>query len=120
MKKRFIDALIELTDIIETMTAELMKNGMENYSNCLPNFSKLMEMCFPQIVLSYFDPLLSEVSGDVEYWTNQFERILNILGEKDKFAIIDVLYHETRVNLLSFIEMIKDTPLAEVLLDEPQ
>lgn len=117
---KFIDKLTELTDLIETMTVELMSNKMDEFKDNIPKLSRLMEMCFPQIIVSYSDPLLSEVSGDAIYWSEQVGRIIEALNMDDKFIRIDVLYQETRTNLLSFMDMIKGTKLASAEISEPE
>lgn len=116
----FMEMLTELTDLIELMTIQLMKNQMDDHKDNIPKLSRLMEMCFPQIIVSYSDPLLSEVSGDAVYWSEQIGRIIDALSMDDKFIRIDVLYQETRTNLLAFMDMIKGTPLADAMVEEPE
>lgn len=115
---KFIDKLTELADVLELMTVELMKNDMEDYQKNVSVLSKLLEVCFPQIIVSYSDPLLKEVSGDAVYWSEQLGRIVESLNQNDKFNKIDVLYQETRTNLIAYIDMIKDCPLAEMQVSE--
>ena len=116
----FIDKLTELTKLIETMTTELVSNQMDEFKDNIPKFTNLLEMCFPQIIISYSDPMLSEVASDAEYWSNQLGRIVEAMSLDDKFMRIDVLYQETHANLLAFIDMIKDTKLASAKISEPE
>lgn len=116
----FMDTLRELADLIELMTIQLMRNEMDDHKNNIPKLSRLMEMCFPQIIVSYSDPILSEVSGDAVYWSEQIGRIIEALNMDDKFIRIDVLYQETRTNLLAFMDMIKGTKLADAEVYEPE
>ena len=109
---KYIDTLTNLADLLEKMTIELMKNQMDAYNSDVSSLSKLLMLCFPEIIISYSDPLLSDVAEDASYWSAQLERIVSTLNQSDKFNKIDVLYQETRTNLLSYIDMIKDTPLA--------
>ena len=108
----FGDKIKELIDLLEEMTGELMLNDMDGFQDHIAALSALLEICFPQIILSYSDPLLSEVAQDATYWSEQLGRLIDALNGKDKFVKIDVLYQETRANLIAYYEMIKDTPIA--------
>ena len=117
---RFGDKLQELIDLLEKMTGQLMMNQMDDYKDTIPELSKLMEMCFPKIIISYSDPLLKDVSEDAVYWSDQLGRIIDTLKLDDKFARMDVLYQETRANLIAYNNMIKETEIAEWTVEEPE
>ena len=110
----FGDKLQELIGLLEEMTGELMMNDMEAYQDHIPALSGLLENCFPQIILSYSDPLLADVAQDATYWSGRLGRIIDALNGQDEFGRIDVLYQETRSNLLAYYEMIKDLPIASL------
>ena len=117
---RFGDKLHELIDLLEKMTGQLMMNQMDDYKDTIPELSKLMEMCFPKIIISYSDPLLKDVSEDAVYWSDQLGRIIETLKLDDKFARMDVLYQETRANLVAYYDMIKETEIAGWTVEEPE
>lgn len=119
-KYKFIDLLDELIELLETMTTHLMKNEMDKYEENISGLSRLLKMCFPQIIISYSDPALRSVAEDATYWSGQLGRIIETISADDKFAKIDVLYQETRVNLISYREMIKDTAICEELIEETE
>ncbi|MBR6160001.1 MAG: hypothetical protein IKQ40_06825 [Lachnospiraceae bacterium] len=55
---------------------------------------------FTKIVSYYAVPEMAEYAQDASYWPGQLERILNALNMGDDFALVDVLYNETRANIL--------------------
>ena len=112
MDNTFGAKLQDLIDLLEAMTQALMLNAMDEYQDRIPLLSSLMEVCFPAIIMAYSDPLLKEVSEDATYWSDQLGRIIEALNNDDKFARIDVLYQETRANLIAFLEMIKGSEIA--------
>ena len=116
---RFGDVLQELIDLLEKMTGQLMMNQMDDFKDTIPELSRLMEMSFPTIIMSYSDETLKDVAEDATYWSEQLGRIIETLNMDDKFARIDVLYQETRTNLISFLDMIRNTKLADQTVEEP-
>ncbi len=110
---RFGDKLQELADLLEEMTGYMMLNAMDDYQEKIPTLSALLETCFPKIIISYSEPALSEVASDATYWSEQLGRLVEVLNKDDKFARIDALYHESRTNLIAYLDMIKDTPIAD-------
>ena len=117
---RFGDVLQELIDLLEKMTGQLMMNQMDDFKDEITELSRLMEMSFPAIISSYADEKLKDVSADAGYWSEQLGRIIDTLNMDDKFARIDVLYQETRANLIGYYEMIKDLPLADQMIEIPE
>lgn len=113
----FGDKVEELIDLLEDMTGQLMRNDMDGFEANIPELSVLLEICIPQIIITYSDPSLKELASDATYWSNQLGRIIEALNQKDKFVRMDVLYQETRTNLLGFNKMIKGTYLADVMVE---
>ncbi len=112
MHNTFGEKLGDMIDLLEAMTQALMLNAMDEYQERIPLLSSLMEVCFPAIIMAYSDPMLKEVADDATYWSDQLGRIIEALNNDDKFAKIDVLYQETRANLVAFSEMIKGSEIA--------
>lgn len=108
----FGDKIQELIDLLEKMTGQLMMNQMDDFKDTIPELSALMELCFPAIVSSYADESMKQVSGDALYWSDQLGRIIDTLNMDDKFTRIDVLYQETRANLIAYYNMIKGSRIA--------
>ncbi len=116
-KYRFADKLQELIDLLEKMTGQLMMNQMDDFKDTIPELSKLMEICFPAIISSYSNVQLKDVSEDARYWSDQLGRIIEALNMDDKFNRIDVLYHETRANLITYYDMIQSTTLPSEMIE---
>ncbi len=113
----FGDKIQELIDLLEEMTVQLMRNDVDGFDANIPELSSLLEICIPQIIITYSDPSLKELASDATYWSEQLGRIIEALNQKDKFVRMDALYQETRTNLLGFNKMIKGTYLADVLVE---
>ncbi len=67
--------------------------------------AELIEL-FPRIIATYSDERLADVSADALYWPGQLERIISTSESMDSFALYDVLYNETYMNLLEYQSMI--------------
>lgn len=101
----FVMQISELIDIIDRICQLMIENKPVAATKLLPDFTaKLMEL-YPGIIESYQRPELEEVRGDMVYWTNQLERMLQVIQGDDVFLLIDVLYFETRENLLLYRKM---------------
>jgi len=111
--------LQELIDKLELMTGQLMANQMDAFSDSLSDVSVLLEMVFPQIIVAYSTEELKEVAEDAMYWSSQLARILEAIDNDDKFVRMDVLYNETRTNLIAFYNMIKDTGIVNWEVEDP-
>lgn len=114
----FGEKLQELINLLEKMTSQLMMNQMDDFKDTIPELSKLMELCFPAIISSYSDVRLKDVSADARYWSDQLGRIIDTLNMDDKFARIDVLYHETRENLITYYNMIQKTTIPSEMIED--
>ena len=90
----------ELIKKIEDTVLALVRYDMESYMTCARELADMMTALFPVIIASYEDPRMSEHAGDAKYWPDQLERIINALNTGDDFATADVLYNETRANLV--------------------
>lgn len=104
------DKLIEDIDrTIELINYEaqcLMKNDMSAYNDSIQDFSLLLNEIFPKIIMSYSTPELKDYAEDATYWTEQLMRIVETLADTDRFKILDVLYYETRGNLINYRNLI--------------
>lgn len=92
-----MDALIEK---IEETVYCLLKYDMEKYAVGAQELADMMMMIFPVIIAKYSDPRMKDHAEEAKYWPAQLERILNAFGAGDDFATADVLYNETRANLI--------------------
>lgn len=94
-----------ITEIEETVIA-LMKYDMEKYSKLAQDVVNKMMAVFPVIINCYGDPRMSDLKEDATYWPGQLERVINALGTGDYFEVVDVLYSETRSNLVELKEVL--------------
>ena len=90
----------ELIAKIEETVRNLMSYDMEEYASCAQELSDMMMAVFPVIISSYADPRMKDVAEDAKYWPGQLERILKAFEDGDDFATADILYNETRANLI--------------------
>ena len=90
----------ELIDKIENTVSELLQYDMKNYAVHAQELVSIMLNAFPVIISCYNDPAMSEVKEDALYWPGQLERIITSLENGDYFNVVDVLYNETRPNLI--------------------
>ena len=88
-----------ITKIEETVSA-LLKYDMEKYSTTAQELVNLMMTILPAIIDCYNDPAMSDIREDATYWPGQMQRIIDSLGTGDCFEVTDVLYNETRPNLI--------------------
>ncbi|MGN0471746.1 MAG: hypothetical protein ACI4F8_02780 [Lachnospiraceae bacterium] len=63
---------------------------------------------FPRFIAVYDDPRMEEYAQDREYWAMQIGRITEALSEEDVFHQIDVLFFETRANLLEILTILEE------------
>lgn len=94
-----IDNLINL---IDTLTKAILDNDMQAYAEHANALYEKLWVVFPYIIQSYSQPEMSEYAMDAFFWPQQLERIINGLNAKDVYAIVDILYYETRGKLLEY------------------
>ncbi len=92
-----MDELIKKIEETVPLILEYDQDGYEIAANDLAN---IMIRVFPEIILYYADPRMSDHSEDAAYWPSQLERILNAFDSGDDLATADILYNETRANLI--------------------
>ena len=90
----------ELITKIEDTVSALMKYDMEQYPVLAQELVGMMMTLFPAIIESYNNPKMEEFRGDATYWPGQLQRVIDALGSGDYFEVTDVLYNETRPNLI--------------------
>ena len=98
-----MDTLIEK---IEETVYCLVRYDMENYAKNAQELADMMMTIFPVIIAKYSDPRMKEYAEEAKYWPAQLERILNAFDAGDDFATMDVLYNETRPNLIELKEIL--------------
>lgn len=94
--------LLEQYAILLTRDKEKLAN------NLMPEITGLLSEVIPAIVMSYELETLKYMQEDMEYWLNQLTRITEAIRGKDAFLKIDVLYFETRENLILYMDMIDE------------
>ena len=104
----FSENLKNLTGLLRLLTAYLLNNEMAQFNEAMKELSELIGVIFPIIISSYTKPKLQDVAGDALYWSEQLGKIVSVLEEEDRFKIIDVLYYETRENLINYERMITE------------
>lgn len=113
MEKSMNELSLKITDLIQTIDRfmeVILIGSAELKDEYMKKFSGQMTEIFPQIVRCYMKPEFADVKEDMQYWTSQLARILEVLEQDDLFLTMDVLYHETRENLVLFQKMIDSLP----------
>ena len=90
----------ELIGRIEDTVAILMNHDLERYAASAQELVNYMIALFPAIIECYNNPLLSDIKEDATYWPKQLNRVIAALEKGDYFEVADVLYNETRPNLV--------------------
>lgn len=90
----------EIIKKIEQAVMCLMQYRMEEYATHAQELVDMMMSVFPQIIALYADPTMKDHAEDAKYWPAQLERILDALQRGDDLATVDILYNETRANLI--------------------
>lgn len=96
----------ELIAKIEDIVRKLIIYDNQAYAEAAQELANDMITMFPEIVKAYAMPEMEEYIEDAKYWPGQLERIINAFNAGDDFATIDVLYNETRANLMELKEIL--------------
>lgn len=100
-----VEAIIQ---VLETLTIGIVENDYEEYDANLQLFAEKMMLTFPRIIEVYSRPEFKEVASDAQYWSAQLERLITGLQQRDQILFVDILYFETKENLVLFQNMIAD------------
>ncbi|MCR5651809.1 MAG: hypothetical protein K6F86_11590 [Lachnospiraceae bacterium] len=102
----------ELIDKIEECISQLLRYDTNSFGEQAQYVVNLMITILPSIINCYSDPRMSDVREDAVYWPAQLERIIKALENDDSFEITDILYNETRINLMELRDTIVKRGLA--------
>ena len=98
----------ELIVKIEETVSKLLQYDTEGYARSAEELAGLLTSEFTKIVSYYADPRMSDHFEDAKYWPGQLERIMGALAAGDDLATADILYNETRANLLELSGILKE------------
>ena len=101
----------ELIAKIEKTVSALMQYDMASYAPFAQELVNMFLTIMPSIIDCYNDPKMADVREDATYWPAQMQRIIDSLGGGDYFEVADVLYNETRPNLIELRGMLKERGL---------
>ena len=96
----------ELIDKIEESVSQLLRYDTKGFGESAHDIVNMMMTILPAIINCYNDPKMSDVREDALYWPGQLERIIKVLENDDSFELADVLYNETRANLIELRDML--------------
>lgn len=94
--------------MIEETVSALFRYDMKQYATLAQELVNMMLTLFPAVIKCYNDPRMADLSGDATYWPGQLQRIIDSLGSGDYFEVTDVLYNETRPNLIELTNHLKN------------
>ncbi|MCR5591164.1 MAG: hypothetical protein K6F73_06470 [Lachnospiraceae bacterium] len=92
----------ELIDKIQKSVSQLFKYETKEFGESARDIVNSMMALLPVIISFYNKPEMEDLREDALYWPGQLERIIKCLEKDDSFEIADVLYNETRANLIEF------------------
>lgn len=90
----------ELIAKIEDTVSCLLQYDLQRYAVLARETAGMMMTLFPAITDSYKNPAMEEFRDDAAYWPEQLQRVIDALGNGDYFEVTDVLFNETRPNLI--------------------
>ncbi len=90
----------ELIDKIEESVSKLLKYDTKGFGESAQETVNMMMALLPTIINYYNDPRMTDQREDALYWPGQLERIVKTLENDDSLEIVDVLFNETRNNLM--------------------
>ncbi|MBE5848660.1 MAG: hypothetical protein E7298_00650 [Lachnospiraceae bacterium] len=96
----------ELIRKIEETIYCLLKYDMDKYPIVVQELVNMMVAVFPAIINIYSNPKMSDLRDDASYWPGQLERVVEAINGGDHFEVVDVLYSETRANLIELREVL--------------
>lgn len=98
----------ELITKIEYTVSRILGYDQSGYAASAEELARLMMEEFPKIIMYYADPRMSEYAEDAKYWPAQLERIIGSFETGDDFATADILYNETRANLIELRDILTE------------
>ncbi len=101
----------ELIKKIEDVVTKLIKYDNEAYAEAAQSLVSDIMVQLPEIVKYYADPAMSENAQDAQYWPGQLDRIIGALNTGDDIATVDILYNETRANLVELRDILDEKGL---------
>lgn len=99
-KEQLIADIDKNIELITSFVEAVLINDVEYKDLLLMACMKQLQITFPQMIAYYMTPEMREYKEDIDYWSDQINRISNALETKDQFAIVDIFYFETRQNLI--------------------
>ncbi len=103
----------ELIIKIEDVVNKVLAYDQKDYPAAAEDLISSLISGFTKIVTVYANPEMSEYAEDATYWPGQLERILSAFDTGDDFALVDILYNETRANLLELGNIMREKGLSD-------
>ncbi|MCR5234182.1 MAG: hypothetical protein K6E53_09770 [Lachnospiraceae bacterium] len=101
----------DLINKIKDTVLSLLQYDLQRYFILAQEMADIMVVMFPAIIDSYNYPGMEEHRSDASYWSDQLQRIMDALENGDSFEVIDVLYNETRPNLIELKGILEEKGL---------
>ncbi len=103
----------ELISKIERVVEMIIGYDQKDYSVASEDLIDSLVSSFTKIISYYTAPQMAEYAEDAAYWPSQLERILSAFNNGDDLALVDVLYSETRANLLELKDILMTKGIIE-------
>lgn len=101
----------DMIALIEEVADALLRYDMDKYGTKAQELVSVLMKMLPAVIDCYNDPKMADVREDATYWPGQLQRIIDALEKGDYFEVTDVLYNETRPNLIELRDMLKNRGL---------
>lgn len=100
--KELVNKIDELIDQLQQVSRLCISNETVDLKKALAFIYNNVADVFPGIIKSYDIPELAEYAEEAGYWASQIQRITDTCAGEDRFLAVDVLYQETRANLIEY------------------
>ncbi len=101
----------EMITKIEETVSKLLSYDQPAYAGSAEELANMMMSQLPTVISYYMDPRMSDHAEDATYWPGQLQRILDAFEKGDDFATADILFNETRANLIELKGILKSKGL---------
>lgn len=98
--------------LLERFAGSVMCDAEEASKALIIEITGLLAEVYPAVMVLYDNPKMAERADEKVYWLNQLSRINEVLAGEDEMAKMDVLYFETRSNLLEIMDVAAEKGIA--------
>lgn len=106
------EKMTALVYLLERFAQSVMADAEVQSKSIIIEITELLSEVYPSIITLYDHPKMVERADEKVYWLNQLKRTNDVLAGEDSMAQMDVLYFETRSNLLEIMDVAAEKGIA--------